>query len=158
MTLVWPTTSVKLKNTKSKFSVRAISYPLAGRRIINHNLDYILQITKEDGLPDTICLTCKNNLELFCRFRKICIQSEKTLKLRLSKGLGIRKEDTSLNKVPWLEVNDTKSLPNIDNDIIECKSSSSEENEAKPIARLINKNIGKEESVKLFRSFSSINY
>ncbi|XP_077297103.1 uncharacterized protein LOC143918886 isoform X2 [Arctopsyche grandis] len=39
-----------------------------------------LQIEKGNGLPDKICLSCVNNLEMISSFRNACLESVKTSK------------------------------------------------------------------------------
>ncbi|XP_077284461.1 uncharacterized protein LOC143910002 [Arctopsyche grandis] len=35
-----------------------------------------IQVKRQDGLPDTICLSCESNLRLLTNFKKTCLQSE----------------------------------------------------------------------------------
>ncbi|XP_077283868.1 uncharacterized protein LOC143909656 [Arctopsyche grandis] len=71
-----------------------------------------LQVNKDDLLPDTICLLCKNNLELLSNFRNICIQSEETQKLRLAESLDIKKEEIVLDDLIWQDDIDINSISN----------------------------------------------
>ncbi|XP_077297381.1 uncharacterized protein LOC143919071 [Arctopsyche grandis] len=44
-----------------------------------------IQVQRGDGLPDTVCLSCKTNLELLISFRKACFRSYETSQLRITR-------------------------------------------------------------------------
>ncbi|XP_077287248.1 uncharacterized protein LOC143912013 isoform X2 [Arctopsyche grandis] len=54
-----------------------------------------LQIKKNGGLPDTICVVCVNN------FRNICLQNYLTSKLKLDMCLDIKTEEVLLEDLTW---------------------------------------------------------
>ncbi|XP_077302851.1 uncharacterized protein LOC143923177 [Arctopsyche grandis] len=60
-----------------------------------------LQIERDDCLSNTICIPCKNNLELLSTFRNTCIQSDESQKLRLARYLNVKKEEIILDDLVW---------------------------------------------------------
>ncbi|XP_077286545.1 uncharacterized protein LOC143911526 [Arctopsyche grandis] len=60
-----------------------------------------IQVERGDGLPDTVCLSCKTNLELLINFRKACFRSNETSQLRLNDCLKIKTEEVLLEDVVW---------------------------------------------------------
>ncbi|XP_077297013.1 uncharacterized protein LOC143918818 [Arctopsyche grandis] len=67
-----------------------------------------IYVKKDDGLPDTVCLSCKTNLELLISFREACFRSYETSQLRLDDCLKIKTEEVLLEDVIW---DDEPSLP-----------------------------------------------
>ncbi|XP_077298298.1 uncharacterized protein LOC143919714 [Arctopsyche grandis] len=70
-----------------------------------------LQVKIDDGLSDIICLQCVRNLELFCNFRKVCLQSDETSKLRLNDCSNIKAEED----ITWENESGVNSTPNLCN-------------------------------------------
>ncbi|XP_077287618.1 uncharacterized protein LOC143912227 isoform X3 [Arctopsyche grandis] len=60
-----------------------------------------MPVEKGDTLPDTICLSCVKNLELFYTFRNVCIQSNEIAKLRLVERAKIKTEEVLLEDLTW---------------------------------------------------------
>ncbi|XP_077287925.1 uncharacterized protein LOC143912517 [Arctopsyche grandis] len=60
-----------------------------------------LQVNKDDGLPDGICLPCVKNLELLSSFRSVCLQSDETSKRRSNQHSDIKIEEVFLDDVIW---------------------------------------------------------
>ncbi|XP_077288499.1 uncharacterized protein LOC143912916 [Arctopsyche grandis] len=50
-----------------------------------------LQVNKDDGLSDRICLSCVKNLKFLTRFQSVCLQSDETLKRRPTEHSEIKK-------------------------------------------------------------------
>ncbi|XP_077297460.1 uncharacterized protein LOC143919141 [Arctopsyche grandis] len=69
-----------------------------------------IQVQRGDGLPDTVCLSCKTNLESLISFRKACFRSNETSQLRLDDCLKIKTEEVLLENVIW---DDEPSPPTI---------------------------------------------
>ncbi|XP_077301009.1 uncharacterized protein LOC143921542 isoform X6 [Arctopsyche grandis] len=69
-----------------------------------------IQAKRSDGLPDTVCLSCKTNLELLISFRKACFRSNEKSQLRLDDCLKIKTEEVLLEDVIW---DDEPSQPTI---------------------------------------------
>ncbi|XP_077297469.1 uncharacterized protein LOC143919148 [Arctopsyche grandis] len=55
-----------------------------------------VQVKRDDGLPDTVCLSCNTNLESLISFRKACFRSNETSQLRLDNCLKIKTEEVLL--------------------------------------------------------------
>lgn len=66
-------------------------------------------------MPDTICVPCNNSLNLFNRFKNICIRSNETLKLRLVDSLKIKKEEIVSSDFNWENRYGTNSLEKVCN-------------------------------------------
>ncbi|XP_077299811.1 uncharacterized protein LOC143920745 isoform X1 [Arctopsyche grandis] len=64
-----------------------------------------LQMEKCNGLPDTICIICKSNLELFIQFKNICKQSDEIIRNRLSRSSNFKVEVTHKNEI-WTNEKD----------------------------------------------------
>ncbi|XP_077290210.1 uncharacterized protein LOC143914005 isoform X2 [Arctopsyche grandis] len=69
-----------------------------------------IYVKRGDGLPDTVCLSCKTNLESLISFRKACFRSNETSQLRLDDCLKIKTEEVLSEDVIW---DDEPSLPPI---------------------------------------------
>ncbi|XP_077300934.1 uncharacterized protein LOC143921479 isoform X3 [Arctopsyche grandis] len=80
-----------------------------------------LQVEINDGLPDTICHYCNNNLELLISFRKVCLQSDKISKLKLNKRVNIKQEEVLLEDLIWEKEFNVRSPPNVYNAPIKDK-------------------------------------
>ncbi|XP_077283870.1 uncharacterized protein LOC143909658 [Arctopsyche grandis] len=85
-----------------------------------------LQVDKYDLLPHTICLLCTTNLELLRDFRNICIQSEKTQKLRLAESLDIKIEEILLDDLIWQDDIGINSISNICQQVVDNEINKSE--------------------------------
>ncbi|XP_077289548.1 uncharacterized protein LOC143913554 isoform X2 [Arctopsyche grandis] len=70
-----------------------------------------LLLTRGDGLPDAICLSCINTLELFSNFRDDCLRSSETSKLTSKGCLNVKTEEVLLEDLKWED-----ESPNICND------------------------------------------
>ncbi|XP_077302445.1 uncharacterized protein LOC143922910 [Arctopsyche grandis] len=57
-----------------------------------------IQVKRGDGLPDTVCLPCKTNLESLTAFRKVCLRSHETSQLKLDDGLKIKPAEFYLER------------------------------------------------------------
>ncbi|XP_077298385.1 uncharacterized protein LOC143919755 [Arctopsyche grandis] len=88
-----------------------------------------LQVMRDDGLPDTICLSCHNNLELLNIFRNVCLQSDKASKLRLNQPLNIRTEQVLI----WGNNSSINSPLNVCHKQNKCESNAFERSDTKPI-------------------------
>ncbi|XP_077289236.1 uncharacterized protein LOC143913377 [Arctopsyche grandis] len=60
-----------------------------------------LRIRKGDELPDMICRSCVNNLELLDRFRSACLRSDKMSRLRSDESLTVKPEEVLLEDLKW---------------------------------------------------------
>ncbi|XP_077300976.1 uncharacterized protein LOC143921521 isoform X2 [Arctopsyche grandis] len=60
-----------------------------------------LRVVKDDKLPDTICLSCVNNLELLDSFRNACFRSDTTSRMELDKCLKVKPEEVLLEDLNW---------------------------------------------------------
>ncbi|XP_077298477.1 uncharacterized protein LOC143919812 isoform X2 [Arctopsyche grandis] len=60
-----------------------------------------LRVRKGDHLPDMICLSCVNNLELFDSFRNACFQNDTTSRVELDKYLKVKPEEVLLEDLIW---------------------------------------------------------
>ncbi|XP_077287924.1 uncharacterized protein LOC143912515 isoform X2 [Arctopsyche grandis] len=60
-----------------------------------------LQVNKDDGLTDRICLPCVKNLELLNSFRSVCLQSDETSKRSSNKQSDIKVEEVLLEDLKW---------------------------------------------------------
>ncbi|XP_077288130.1 uncharacterized protein LOC143912703 [Arctopsyche grandis] len=78
-----------------------------------------IQVKRGDGLPDTVCLSCKTNLELLIGFRKACFRSNETSQLRLDDCSKIKTEEILLEDVIR---DDEPSLPTIHQNNCEISS------------------------------------
>ncbi|XP_077283846.1 uncharacterized protein LOC143909639 [Arctopsyche grandis] len=94
---------------ESSVSIHDYPHPLV-RRILTCCQ---LQVDIDDSLPDTICLLCRNNLRLLSSFKNICIQSEKTQKLRLAESSYLKKEEIILDDLIWEDDIDSNSTSNV---------------------------------------------
>ncbi|XP_077288670.1 uncharacterized protein LOC143913035 isoform X2 [Arctopsyche grandis] len=75
-----------------------------------------LLVKRDDGLPDAICLSCVNNLELLNSFRNDCLQSNEKSKLALNECLNVKTEEVLLEDLIWEDKSDVDSSPNACND------------------------------------------
>ncbi|XP_077298581.1 uncharacterized protein LOC143919873 isoform X3 [Arctopsyche grandis] len=69
-----------------------------------------IYVKRGDGLPDTVCLSCKTNLELLISFREACFRTNETSQLRLDDCSKIKTEEVFLEDIIW---DDEPSLPTI---------------------------------------------
>lgn len=60
-----------------------------------------LQVRKDDELPDMICHSCVNNLELLDSFRNACLRTDETSRLKSDKSLGVKTEEALLEDLIW---------------------------------------------------------
>ncbi|XP_077299423.1 uncharacterized protein LOC143920413 [Arctopsyche grandis] len=60
-----------------------------------------LWVRKRDHLPDMICLSCVNNLELLDSFRNACYQNDTTSRVELDKYLRVKPEEVLLEDLIW---------------------------------------------------------
>ncbi|XP_077289463.1 uncharacterized protein LOC143913497 [Arctopsyche grandis] len=60
-----------------------------------------LRVRKGDDLPDTICLSCVNNLELLNSFRNACVQSNETSRVGSAEALDVKAEEVLLKDFMW---------------------------------------------------------
>ncbi|XP_077289788.1 uncharacterized protein LOC143913699 [Arctopsyche grandis] len=60
-----------------------------------------LRVRKGDHLPDMICLSCVNNLELLDSFRNACFQSDTTSRVGLDKYLKVEPEEVLVEDLIW---------------------------------------------------------
>ncbi|XP_077286873.1 uncharacterized protein LOC143911733 isoform X1 [Arctopsyche grandis] len=90
-----------------------------------------MPVEKGDNLPDTICLLCVKNLELFNTFRNVCIQSNETARLRLDECVQIKTEEVLLEDLTWKDETDVISSSNVCDSIVNNKTNDSEENREK---------------------------
>ncbi|XP_077300955.1 uncharacterized protein LOC143921499 [Arctopsyche grandis] len=74
-----------------------------------------LQVKKDDKLPDTICRSCNDNLELLISFRKVCHHSDEISKLKLSQLVDIKPEEVLLDDLLWENEADVNTPPNVNN-------------------------------------------
>ncbi|XP_077289640.1 uncharacterized protein LOC143913618 [Arctopsyche grandis] len=74
-----------------------------------------LRVRKDDRLPDMICLSCVNNLELLDSFRNACLQSDKTSRIRSDECLDIKVEEVLLEDLIWEKESGADFPPNISN-------------------------------------------
>ncbi|XP_077289554.1 uncharacterized protein LOC143913557 isoform X2 [Arctopsyche grandis] len=72
-----------------------------------------LQVRKGDRLPDTICLSCVNDLELLDSFRKACFRSDTTSRVELDKCLKVKPEEVLLEDLIWENEAGADIPPNI---------------------------------------------
>ncbi|XP_077298853.1 uncharacterized protein LOC143920041 [Arctopsyche grandis] len=72
-----------------------------------------LRVRKGDHLPDMICLSCVNNLELFDSFRNACYQNDTTSRVELDKYLKVKPEEVLLEDLIWEDQLGADWPPNI---------------------------------------------
>ncbi|XP_077299361.1 uncharacterized protein LOC143920363 [Arctopsyche grandis] len=60
-----------------------------------------LRVRKGDHLPDLICHSCVNNLELLDSFRNSCLRSDETSRMVLNESLKIKTEEVLLEDLIW---------------------------------------------------------
>ncbi|XP_077298240.1 uncharacterized protein LOC143919682 [Arctopsyche grandis] len=72
-----------------------------------------LRVRKGDMLPDTICLSCVNNLELLNSFRNACHRSAETSRLKSDECLKIEPEEVLLDDLIWQNESKANLPPNI---------------------------------------------
>ncbi|XP_077285324.1 uncharacterized protein LOC143910636 [Arctopsyche grandis] len=98
-----------------------------------------LQVREGDSLPDMICLSCVNNLELLNGFRNVCLQSDKTSKQRLDGRLDIKTEEVILENLVWEDESSANPPQNIDDSTVnnELESSALEQSGSKPNVQIM---------------------
>lgn len=69
----------------------------------------LFQVEKDDGLPESICLSCESNLEVLNDFKKSCFQNDETVRQRLIKCVRIKVEEVLLDDLDWKDA-DTNLL------------------------------------------------
>ncbi|XP_077289555.1 uncharacterized protein LOC143913559 [Arctopsyche grandis] len=72
-----------------------------------------LRVRKGDHLPDMICHSCVNNLELLHSFRNACLQSDETSRVKLYGSLNVKREEVMLDDLIWKDESNANLLPNI---------------------------------------------
>ncbi|XP_077289796.1 uncharacterized protein LOC143913706 [Arctopsyche grandis] len=72
-----------------------------------------LRVRKGDHLPDMICLSCVNNLELLDSFRNACFRSDTTSRVELDKNLKVKQEEVLLEDLIWEDDLGADLTPNI---------------------------------------------
>ncbi|XP_077289641.1 uncharacterized protein LOC143913620 [Arctopsyche grandis] len=72
-----------------------------------------LRVRKDDLLPDMICLSCVNSLELLNSFRNVCLRSDETSRMRLDKYSDIKEEEVFLDDLIWEQESGANFSPNI---------------------------------------------
>ncbi|XP_077299422.1 uncharacterized protein LOC143920412 [Arctopsyche grandis] len=72
-----------------------------------------LRVRKGDHLPDTICHSCVNNLELLDSFRNSCLRSDETSRMVLNESFKIKTEEVLLEDLIWEDELDGDLPPNI---------------------------------------------
>ncbi|XP_077298822.1 uncharacterized protein LOC143920028 isoform X2 [Arctopsyche grandis] len=72
-----------------------------------------LGVRKDDCLPDMICLSCVNSLELFDNFRNICLQNDATSRVELDKYLKVKPDEVLLENLIWEDELGVDWSPNI---------------------------------------------
>ncbi|XP_077289524.1 uncharacterized protein LOC143913539 isoform X2 [Arctopsyche grandis] len=60
-----------------------------------------LRVCKGDQLPDTVCRSCVNNLELLDSFRNACLRSDKTSRVKSDESLAVKPEEVWLEDLKW---------------------------------------------------------
>ncbi|XP_077300440.1 uncharacterized protein LOC143921150 isoform X2 [Arctopsyche grandis] len=60
-----------------------------------------LQVERDDGLPDIICISCEANLNRFTNFKNICIKNDKMVKHNLDHCLDFKCEEVILDDLIW---------------------------------------------------------
>ncbi|XP_077298239.1 uncharacterized protein LOC143919681 [Arctopsyche grandis] len=72
------------------------------RRLVQHIWACCqLRVRKGDKLPDIICLSCVNNLELLNSFRNACRRSAETSRVRSGECLKVEPEEVLLDDLIW---------------------------------------------------------
>ncbi|XP_077297456.1 uncharacterized protein LOC143919138 [Arctopsyche grandis] len=69
-----------------------------------------IYVKRGDGLPNTVCLSCKTNLESLISFRKACFRNNETSQVRLDDCLNNKTEEVLLEDLIW---DDEPSIPTI---------------------------------------------
>ncbi|XP_077288627.1 uncharacterized protein LOC143913007 isoform X2 [Arctopsyche grandis] len=72
-----------------------------------------LRVRQEDQLPDMVCLSCVNNLELLDGFRNACFQSNTTPRDELDRYFKIKPEELLLDDLIWENESGADCPPNI---------------------------------------------
>ncbi|XP_077289967.1 uncharacterized protein LOC143913825 [Arctopsyche grandis] len=72
-----------------------------------------LQVRKGDHLPDTICLSCVNNLKLLDSFRNSGCQNDTTSRVKLDESLKVKPEEVLLEDLIWEDDLGADLPPNI---------------------------------------------
>ncbi|XP_077300952.1 uncharacterized protein LOC143921496 [Arctopsyche grandis] len=119
---------------ESFVSIHGNSHPHLAQRISSCCQ---LQVKKDDRLPDKICRSCNNNLDLLISFRKVCHRSDEISKLKLNTCLNIKPEEVLLEDLIWENEFDVHSPLNVSNTPVnnvmsERESSTSEQTNSEP--------------------------
>lgn len=98
-----------------------------------------------------ICLSCDNNLKLLDTFRNVCLQNDKTSKLRFNQSLEIKTEDIFLEDLVWEDESQPTTCKNslVTNEVNEQVSSALERNDSEQDTHLF-KNINSPQSVSIY--------
>ncbi|XP_077287977.1 uncharacterized protein LOC143912562 isoform X4 [Arctopsyche grandis] len=72
-----------------------------------------LRVRQEDRLPDMVCLSCINNLELLDGFRNACFRSATTSRVEIDSYLKIKPEELLLDDLIWENESGADCPPNI---------------------------------------------
>ncbi|XP_077302271.1 uncharacterized protein LOC143922814 [Arctopsyche grandis] len=72
-----------------------------------------LPVRKGDHLPNMICLSCVNTLELLDGFRNACFRIDQTSRVRLNESLAIKPEEVWLEDLKWEDETGAHLPPNI---------------------------------------------
>ncbi|XP_077289508.1 uncharacterized protein LOC143913528 isoform X3 [Arctopsyche grandis] len=72
-----------------------------------------LQVRKDDKLPDMICPSCVNNLELLDSFRNTCLRTDKASRLKSGESLNVKPEEVILADLIWEDEVGANLPPNI---------------------------------------------
>ncbi|XP_077288636.1 uncharacterized protein LOC143913012 isoform X3 [Arctopsyche grandis] len=72
-----------------------------------------LRVKQGYGLPDMVCLSCVNNLELLGSFQTACFRSDTTSRVQLDKNLKVKPEELFLDDLIWEDELSADCPPNI---------------------------------------------
>ncbi|XP_077289584.1 uncharacterized protein LOC143913578 [Arctopsyche grandis] len=72
-----------------------------------------LQVRKDDQLPDMVCRSCVNSLNLLNTFRNDCLQSVKTPSLKSHDCLKVKPEEVVLDDLIWEDESGVNLPPSI---------------------------------------------
>ncbi|XP_077288664.1 uncharacterized protein LOC143913032 [Arctopsyche grandis] len=72
-----------------------------------------LRVRQEDELPDMVCLSCVNNLELLDGFRNACFRNDTTSRVEIDSYLKIKSEELLLDDLIWENESGADCPPNI---------------------------------------------
>ncbi|XP_077288621.1 uncharacterized protein LOC143913002 isoform X2 [Arctopsyche grandis] len=87
-----------------------------------------LRVSQEDELPDMVCLSCVNNLELLDGFRNACFRSDTTSRVEIDKYFKVKPEELLVDDLIWQDDSGADCPPNI------SSSAENSETDAAPTA------------------------